>query len=84
VLPGKRFRLQRDNGVVELQVSPRQTTRSEQVEFRVEKPRGRAYLLWANLGGSYLPQPAADFSARSLILSYSIRFSAAAGRGKNT
>jgi len=67
---------------VELQVAPLQKTRAGQIEFRVEKQRGSTYLLWTNLGGSYLPQPAANLSARRLNLSYGIRFSGAAGRGK--
>lgn len=90
VLSGKRFRLQQNNFVVDLQVSPRQKSRVGQIEFRAEKqrfmprgsaaigrpyPRGRRYLLWANLGGSYLPQPATNLSARRLDLSYAIRFS---------
>jgi hypothetical protein len=82
LLWGKRFRLQHGNWSVELQGAPLQKTRSGQIEFRVEKQRGSAYLLWANLGGSYLPQPAANLSARQLNLSYGIRFSGAAGRGK--
>jgi hypothetical protein len=48
------------------------------------KPQGSTYLLWTNLGGSYLPQPAADLSARRLNLSYGIRFSGAAGSGKRS
>ena len=83
VLWGKKFRLQQDNRSVELQVAPLQKTRAGQIEFRVEKQRGSTYLLWTNLGGSYLPQPAANLSARRLNLSYGIRFSGAAGRGKH-
>jgi hypothetical protein len=103
VLWGKRFRLQHGNRSVELQVEPLQKTRTEQIEFRVEKrrfaprgstasllsagrpyprlkPQGSAYLLWANLGGSYLPQPAANLSTRKLNLSYGIRLSGSGGR----
>lgn len=82
VLAGKRFRLQHGNCSVELQAEPRQKTRSEQIEFRIEKQRNR-HLLWTNLGGSYLPQPAANLSARRLNLSFGIRFGGAPrGRGK--
>jgi hypothetical protein len=84
VLWGKSFRLEQGSWSVELLASPLQRTRSEQVEFRVEKQQGKAYLLWVNLGGSYLPQPAANLSTRRLDLSYLIRFGGAAGRGKRS
>ena len=84
---GKRFRLQQGKRSVELQPAPEQATRTGKIEFRIEKkrlaPRGSAYLLWANLGGSYLPQPAAGLSSHSLQLSYRLDFSAA-GRGKRS
>lgn len=92
LLAGKRFRLQNGKRNVELQVSPLQTGRNGQIEFRVEKKRrlprgttaarGGALLLWANLGGSYLPQPAANLSARRLHISYGICFGGAPERGK--
>jgi hypothetical protein len=84
LLWGKSFRLQRDNLSVELLAAPSQNTRSEPIEFRVEKPRGSAYFLWVNLGGSYLPQPAERLSARKLHLSYGIRFSGAAGKSNTS
>jgi hypothetical protein len=88
LLWGKGFRVQHGRKSVELQKAPAQPTRRGQIEFRVEKKRGGArggvYLLWANLGGSYLPQPAAGLSGRRLNLSYGIRFSAAWGRAKSS
>ena len=85
LLWGKIFSVQHGNHRVELLMAPGRRTRSGQIEFRVEKKRGGArggaYLLWANLGGSYLPQPASDLSARVLNLSYGIRFSAEPGGG---
>lgn len=92
LLAGQRFRLQYGKRDVELQVLPFRKTASGKIEFRVEKKRrlprgttaarGRTLLLWANLGGSYLPQPAANLSTRRLHISYGIRFSGAPGRGK--
>jgi len=83
LLWGKVFTLRHGNHRVELLTAPERHTRSGQIEFRVEKKRGKArggaYLLWANRGGSYLPQPASGLPARVLNLSYGIRFSAAAG-----
>jgi hypothetical protein len=76
VLSGKTVRLRGRNGDVQLQASPRQATRSEQIEFRVERRR-TGCLLWCNLGGSYLPQSAANLSDRSVNLSYEIGFSGA-------
>lgn len=85
LLWGRVFAIQHGNHRVELLTAPGRHTRSGQIEFRVEKKRGGArggaYLLWANLGGSYLPQPASGLSARVLNLSYGIRFSAAPGGG---
>jgi hypothetical protein len=85
---GKRFRLQHGNRSVELQAAPSQQTRTVQIEFRIEKkrsiPRSSTYLLWVNLGGSYLPQSAVSLSGRRLNLSYGIRFSAADGRRKRS
>jgi hypothetical protein len=80
-MTGKIFGVRNGLGTVELEASPRQMTRSEQLEFRVEKRRS-AFLLWANLGGSYLPQRAADLSDRRLQLSYNIRFSAGPSEAK--
>ena len=92
LLAGQRFRLQYGKRNVELQVSPFRKTTSGKIEFRVEKKRrlprgttaarGRTLLLWANLGGSYLPQPAANLSTRRLHISYGIRFSGAPGSAK--
>jgi hypothetical protein len=80
VLWGKRFSFQQGKRSVELQPESAHKSRTGKIEFRVEKkrlpPRGGAYLLWANLGGSYLPQPAANLSAQRLKLSYSLGFSA--------
>jgi len=85
LLWGKGFTVQHGKHSVGLLAAPGRHTRRGQIEFRVEKKRGGArggaYLLWANLGGSYLPQPAAELSTRRLNLSYGIRFSAAAGGG---
>jgi hypothetical protein len=81
VLAGKVFSLRHGSCNVELEAAPQQKTRSEQLEFRVEKQRS-GYLLWANLGGSYLPQSAVNLAARRLALSYDIRFSGKGSRGK--
>jgi hypothetical protein len=78
VLAGKNFRLRGVNGEVNLRAAPRQDTRNEQMEFRVERRRA-VFLLWCNLGGSYLPQPAANLSARRLNLSYEIGFGGTGG-----
>jgi hypothetical protein len=78
LLWGKVFRVRHGNRSVELLAEPAQPTRRGQIEFRVEKKRGAArggvYLLWANLGGSYLPQSAADLSDRRLNRVCGIRF----------
>jgi hypothetical protein len=76
VLAGKTFTLPGGNGEVQLRAAARQVTRNEQIEFRVERRRA-GFLLWCNLGGSYLPQPACNLSARRLKLSYEIGFSGA-------
>jgi hypothetical protein len=80
---GKVFRVRHGNRCVELLTAPGQHTRRGHIEFRVEKKRagarGGGYLLWANLGGSYLPRPAADLPTGDLHLSYGIRFDAAVG-----
>jgi hypothetical protein len=81
---GKNLRVKQGSWSVELLASPLQQTQSEQIEFRVEKQPGKSYLLWVNLGGSYLPQPAAKLSTRKLDLSYAIRFGGAGGRGKSS
>jgi hypothetical protein len=81
---GKNLRVKQGSWSVGLLASPLQETQSEQIEFRVEKQPGKSYLLWVNLGGSYLPQPAAKLSTRKLDLSYAIRFGGACGRGKSS
>ncbi|UCF97111.1 MAG: hypothetical protein JSV89_18350 [Spirochaetaceae bacterium] len=70
-LYGKRFTITNGSGVVVLEAAPQYGTRTEQIEFRVEKKRGR-YLLWANLGGSYLPRSTMLLSGRRQFLSYSL------------
>ena len=71
LLYGKCFTILRDSAAVQLVAWPAHGTRTEWIEFRVAKQRG-TYQLWANLGGSYLVQPASLLSARRRSLSYSI------------
>ncbi|MBN2553741.1 MAG: hypothetical protein JXB06_13270, partial [Spirochaetales bacterium] len=71
LLYGKCFTIPRDRAAVQLTAYPAHSTRTEWIEFRVAKQRG-TYQLWANLGGSYLVQPASLLSARRRSLSYSI------------
>ncbi len=70
---GKKFRITKGDTALQLIAAPAYKTRTEQIEFRVRKRRG-GYLLFANLGGSYLPQTAESVSARKQMLSYGIGF----------
>jgi hypothetical protein len=68
-LYGKSFRIVKQDAVVQLTAAPDYKTRTEQIEFQVRKQRG-GYLLFANLGGSYLPQRAGFITNRMHVLSY--------------
>ena len=70
-LYGKKFRIVKQDATVQLTAAPAYKTRTEQIEFRVRKRRG-GYLLFANLGGSYLPQTAGFITNRKQVLSYGI------------
>jgi len=70
-LYGKSFRIVKQDAVVQLTAAPDYKTRTEQIEFQVRKQRG-GYLLFANLGGSYLPQRAGFITNRMHVLSYGI------------
>jgi hypothetical protein len=71
-LYGKIFKITSGGRTLELEASPSHKTRTELLDFRVCRRRGR-YLLWANLGGSYLPQPVELLGSGTHRLSYSIR-----------
>lgn len=70
-LHGKKFRIVKQDTAVQLTSAPAYKTRTEQIEFQVRKRRG-GYLLFANLGGSYLPQTAGFIINRKQVLSYGI------------
>jgi hypothetical protein len=70
-LYGKKFRIVKQDKAVQLTAAPAYKTRTEQIEFQVRKRRG-GYLLFANLGGSYLPQTAGIITNRKHMFSYGI------------
>jgi len=70
-LYGKKFRIVKQDAAVQLTAAPAYKTRTGQIEFQVRKRRG-GYLLFANLGGSYLPQTAGLITGRKQALSYGI------------
>jgi hypothetical protein len=70
-LYGKKFRITKGNAALQLIAAPAYKTRTEQIELQVRKRRG-GYLLFANLGGSYLPQTAGFITNRKQVLSYGI------------
>lgn len=70
-LYGKRFRISDGSTAVQLELSPAAPTRTGQIELRVVKHRG-IYRLWANLGGSYLPQPGDRLSSGRQSLSFTL------------
>jgi len=70
-LYGKKFRIAKGDAAVQLIAAPAYKTRTEQIEFQVRKRRG-GYLLFANLGGSYLPQTTGFITDRKQLLTYGI------------
>jgi hypothetical protein len=72
-LYGKKFKIPKAAGTMELETAPKYKTLTDWIEFRAAKRRGE-YLLWVNLGGSYLPHPAAALPAPAQDLSYSVGY----------